>query len=138
MSPTKKPTKAMNAAKKQPKPRKPRKPSRFARAIGKIGFVRRWQIRRMLKFIDKSKADGKRLPPEIYEMERFLQQNKVPKAKRADVLEEAMSAQDEGVTYSRDYRRAAAAQQRRSGKGGGKSRPGLPPGTIQQARHKKP
>ncbi len=138
MSPAKKSNKAMSEPKAPQTPKKPRRPSRLAQTLGKVGFIRRWQIRRMLKFIDKSKADGKRLPPEFYEMERFLQQNRVPKAKRASVLEEAMTAQDEGVSFSRDHRRAAAAQQRRSGKGAGKSRPGLPPGAIQQGRRKRP
>ncbi|MGH9077760.1 MAG: hypothetical protein ACRDY0_09975 [Acidimicrobiales bacterium] len=118
--------------------RKARKPSRLARALGRIPAARRWQIRRLLRFIDKYKEQGKRLPPEIYEMERFLAQNKVPKAKRASVLEDAMAAQEDGsIAFGRDYKRAAAAQQRRSGKGAGK-RPGLPPGTLSQARRKSP
>ena len=109
---------------------------RVSRAIMRVPFMRRFYIRRMLKFIDKSKDKGKRLPPELADMARFLQ--RVPKAQRATALEDAMKAQTEGVATSRDYRRAAAAQQRRSGKGGGRYRPGLPPGAVQQARRKKP
>jgi len=87
--------------------------------------VRRWQIRRMLKFIDKSKEKGRRLPPEYADMARFLA--KVPKAQRGEALEKAMEANQEGVAIGRDQRRAAAAQQRRSGQGGGRYRPGMPP-----------
>jgi hypothetical protein len=117
-------------------PEKPQKKRRIRKAIGKtmarFPVMRRWQIRRMLKFIDKSKEKGRRLPPEFAEMARFLA--KVPKAQRAQALEKAMEANQEGLTTSRDYRRAAAAQQRRSGQGGGRYRPGMPPGTMQQAR----
>jgi hypothetical protein len=101
--------------------------------MAKSPAIRRWQIRRMLKFIDKSKEKGRRLPPEYAEMARFLA--KVPKAQRGEALEKAMEANQEGMlTTSRDFRRQAAAQQRRSGQGGGRYRPGMPPGTIQQAR----
>jgi hypothetical protein len=117
------------------------KPKRRIRgAIGeslmKVPVMRRWYIRRMLKFIDKSRDKGRRLPPEFAEMARFLE--RVPKAQRAGALEEAFTAQQQGVGTGRDYRRAAAAQQRRSGRGGGRYRPGLPPGTLQQARRMQP
>jgi hypothetical protein len=119
---------------------KPKKKKRIRGAVGRsfmrVPFMRRFYIRRVLKFIDKSKDKGKRLPPEFAEMARFLQ--RVPKQQRAAALEEAMTAQADGVGTSRDYRRAAAAQQRRSGKGGGRYRPGLPPGAMQQGRRKKP
>ena len=115
---------------------KQQKKRRIRTAIGttmaKVPALRRWQIRRMLKFIDKSKEKGRRLPPEFADMARYLA--KVPKAQRAEALEKAMEANQEGVSTSRDYRRAAAAQQRRSGQGGGRYRPGMPPGTIQQSR----
>ena len=105
----------------------------ISRTMAKSPAIRRWQIRRLLKFIDKSKAKGRRLPPEYAEMARFLA--KVPKAQRGEALEKAMEANQEGALgTSRDFRRAAAAQQRRSGQGGGRYRPGMPPGTIQQAR----
>jgi hypothetical protein len=114
------------------KPKKRRIRTAIGTTIAKVPALRRWQIRRMLKYIDKSKEKGRRLPPEFAEMARFLA--KVPKNQRAETLEKAMQANQEGVTPSRDYRRAAAAQQRRSGQGGGRYRPGMPPGTIQQAR----
>lgn len=114
------------------KPKARRMQGAVARVIMRVPILRRWYIRRMLKFIDKSKAKGRRLPPEFAEMARFL--SRVPKSQRASALEEAMSAQQSGVGTSRDYRRSAAAQQRRSGKGGGRYRPGLPPGAMQQGR----
>lgn len=102
------------------------------RTIARVPLLRRWQIRRTLKFIDKSKAKGRRLPPEFQEVSRFLA--KVPKGQRAEVLEKAMEANTEGMAPSREYRRAAAAQQRKSGQGGGRYRPGMAPGSMQQAR----
>lgn len=114
------------------KPKKRRVQGAVARTIMRVPPMRRWYIRRMLKFIDKSKEKGRRLPPEFADMARYL--SRLPKAQRASALEQALSAQQEGVGTSRDYRRAAAAQQRRSGRGGGRYRPGLPPGALQQAR----
>lgn len=114
------------------KPKNRRLQGAMARTIMRYSVTRRWYIRRMLKYIDKSKEKGRKLPPEFAEMARFLA--RVPKAKRASALEEALSAQQSGVGTSRDLRRAAAAQQRRSGKGGARYRPGLPPGAMQQGR----
>jgi hypothetical protein len=104
----------------------------IGRSLMKLSPVRRWYIRRMIKFMDKSRDKGRRLPPEFVDMARYL--SKVPKSERAAALEKAFLAQQEGVGTSRDYRRAAAAQQRRSGRGGGRYRPGLPPGALQEAR----
>lgn len=104
----------------------------LGRTIARFPVLRRWQIRRTLKYIDKSKEKGRRLPPEFVEVSRFLA--KVPKSQRAEVLEKAMEANQSGVVPSRDYRRAAAAQQRKSGQGGGRYRPGMAPGSMQQSR----
>jgi hypothetical protein len=114
------------------KPKKRRIRTAVGTTMAKFPAVRRWQIRRLLKYIDKSKEKGRRLPAEYAEMGRFL--SKVPKAQRAAALEKAMEANQQGAIPSRDYRRAAAAQQRRSGQGGARYRPGMPPGTIQQSR----
>jgi len=107
----------------EPMPEKKQKKRLIRTAVGRTmarsARVRRWQIRRMLKFIDKSKEKGRRLPPEYADMARFLA--KVPKAQRGEALEKAMEANQEGVAIGRDQRRAAAAQQRRSGQGGGES-----------------
>jgi hypothetical protein len=98
----------------------------------RVPLMRRWYVRRMLKFIDKSKAKGRKLPPEMAELSRYL--SRVPKDQRANALEDAINADREGnAAVSREMRRAASAQQRRSGKGTG-YRPGLPPGAIQQGR----
>lgn len=98
----------------------------MTRAILKIGFVRRWYVRRMLKYIDKSKAKGRKLPPELLELNRFL--SRLPAEQRAEALEQAMTMDQEGDEFgNRDLRRAAAQQQRQSGQGGGRYRPGLPP-----------
>ena len=107
----------------------------IGRTVMKVPFIRNWYIRRTLKFIDKSKEKGRRLPPELADMNRAL--SRVPKAQRAKVLEEAMAAGQQGLAESnRAYRRAAGNQGRQSGRGGGRSRPGLPPGAMQQAKRK--
>ncbi|MCL2394338.1 MAG: hypothetical protein FWC87_06570 [Acidimicrobiaceae bacterium] len=105
----------------------------ISRNLMKVGFIRNWYIRRTLRYIDKSKEKGRRLPPEFADMDRAL--SRVPKAQRAKVLEEAMAAGQQGLAESnRAYRRAAGNQNRQSGRGRGRSRPGLPPGAMQQAR----
>ncbi|MDQ2727857.1 MAG: hypothetical protein M3Y91_08355 [Actinomycetota bacterium] len=80
----------------------------------------------MLKSIETSKAKGRRLPPELYELSKQL--SRVPKDKQAEALEEAIKAgPDASDNAGRAMRRAAAAQQRQSGRGQGRYRPGTPP-----------
>ncbi len=105
----------------------------IGRGVMKVPVLRRWQIRRTLKFIDKSRAKGRRLPEGLHEMARFL--DRVPKQQRAKVFEEAMVANQELPNMGREYRRAAA-RQRRSGKSDARYRPGAPPGAIKQVRRK--
>ena len=109
---------------------KPKLQERISRQLMKVGFFRRRYVKRMIKYIDKSKEKGKRLPPELYELQRFLSQ--VPKAQRAERLEEAMTAQraDEPLG-NRDLRRASSNQTRQSGRGGNRYRPGSPPRSMQ-------
>ncbi len=112
--------------------KKPRIRGAMGRTLMRVPLLRRWYIRRMLKYIDKSRAKGRKLPPEFAELARNL--GRMPKDQRATALEDAMNAEREGsLAASREMRRAASAQQRRSGKGAG-YRPGLPPGAIQQGR----
>ncbi len=102
----------------------------------RIPFLRRRYVKRVIKFIDKSKEKGRRLPPEMVELARFL--SKVPKDQRAEKLEEAMVTQqlaEKGDTpFNRDMRRAAYNQQRRSGKNANGYRPGLAPKSQQPVR----
>jgi hypothetical protein len=109
---------------------KPKLQERISRQLMKVGFFRRRYVKRMIKYIDKSKEKGKRLPPELYELQRFLSQ--VPKAQRAERLEEAITAQraDEPLG-NRDLRRASSNQTRQSGRGGNRYRPGSPPRSMQ-------
>ncbi len=121
------------------KPEKPKRRIRtsISRRVMKVSFIRNWYIKRTLKFIDKSKEKGRRLPPDLADMNRAL--SRVPKAQRAKVLAEAMEAGQEGLAdTSRAYRRAAENQNRQSGRGRGRTRPGLPPGAMQQGRRKSP
>lgn len=109
----------------------------ISRNLMKVSFMRNWYIKRTLKFIDKSKEKGRRLPPELSDVNRVL--SKVPKGQRAKILEEAMAAGQEGLAdTSRAYRRAASNQGRQSGRGRGRTRPGLAPGAMQQAKRKSP
>lgn len=103
---------------------------RISERAMKVGFLRRRYVKRLIRYIDKSKKKGRRLPPEMTEMSRFLAQ--VPREQRAEKLEEAILAQQQGdESFNRDLRRAAANQQRRSGKGAGGYRPGAPPRSMQ-------
>lgn len=98
---------------------------RVVRPILRIGILRRWHIRRLLKFMEKSKAKGRRLPANLYELNRYLSQ--VPKEQRAKRLEEAITAQQRPDAFgNRDLRRASDNQARRSGQSGSRRRPGLP------------
>src|SRR5579862_9021964 len=105
----------------------------LARKFMSVGFLRRWYIRRMLKMIDKSKAKGRRLPEGLADTARYL--SRVPKAQRAQAFEEAILTNQEMPNMGREFRRAAS-RQRRSGKNDARTRPGLPPGAIKQARRR--
>lgn len=109
---------------------------RISERAMKIPFLRRRTVKRMIKYIDKSKEKGRRLPPEMQELSRFLA--RVPKADRAKRLEEALLAQQSAESgeqaFNRDLRRAAANQQRRSGKNPAGYRPGSLPRSQQPGR----
>lgn len=103
---------------------------RVGERVMRVGFVRRRYVKRVIRYIDKSKKKGRHLPPEMLELSRFLSQ--LPREQRAEKLEEALVAQQQGTeSFNRDLRRAAANQQRRSGKGAGGYRPGAPPRSLQ-------
>jgi hypothetical protein len=121
-------------------PEKKRKKRRVrgavSRTVMKVDFIRHWYIKRTLKTIDKAKEKGRRLPPEYAEMTKALA--KVPKAKRAQFIEESMQAGEVDETeMSRAMRRAVGNQGRQSGRGGGRTRPGLPPGAMQQGKRQR-
>lgn len=107
--------------------------SALGRRFMSIGFLRRWYIKRTLKFMDKSKEKGRRLPEGMAETARYL--SRVPKAQRAQAFEEAILTNQDLPNMGREYRRAAS-RQRRSGRNDTRTRPGLPPGTIKQARRR--
>jgi hypothetical protein len=101
----------------------------------KIPPLRRWYIRRTLKFIEKSKAKGRRLPEGMAEMARQLSQ--IPKDKRETVMEEALMAEQEMPNMSREFRRAAA-RKRLSTTSDTRYRAGRPPGASRQQRRPRP
>ncbi len=113
------------------------KKRRIRGAIGRLtmrsSFLRGRYVRRVLKSIDKAKAKGRRLPPELHELSKQL--SRVPKNKQAEALEEAIKAGPDAATDAgRAMRRAAVAQQRQSGRGQGRYRPGTPPPPPGQRR----
>jgi len=111
---------------KPAKEKKHRVRASIARVTMKSSFLRRRYVRRVLKSIEKAKAKGRRLPPELYELSKQL--SRVPKAKQAEALEDAIKAgPDAPDSAGRAMRRAASAQQRQSGRGQGRHRPGTPP-----------
>ncbi|MGH9116166.1 MAG: hypothetical protein ACRDWW_10115 [Acidimicrobiales bacterium] len=106
----------------------------FSRVVMGIPLVRRWYVRRILKYIDKSKAKGRRLPENMMETAKFLA--RVPRGQREKALEEAFLANQQIPQMGREYRRAAE-RQRLSGKGPGR-RPGLPPEARKQISRQRP
>ncbi|MGH9107221.1 MAG: hypothetical protein ACRDZX_15600 [Acidimicrobiales bacterium] len=105
----------------------------IGRTFMRVPLLRRWYVRRILKFIDKSKAKGRPLPEGMAETARFL--SRVPKHQRAKAFEDAIEANQEVPKMGRQYRRAAS-RQRHSGKGETRFRPGLPPGALKQGRQR--
>lgn len=97
----------------------------------KVPLLRRWYIRRTLKFIDRSQAKGRRLPEGMGEMARQLRQ--VPKDQRAQVLEDAIVADQEMPNMAREFRRAAA-RKRLSTRSDTRYRAGSPPGVSKKGR----
>lgn len=121
--------------KPEKKKREKRRPIRtgISKLLSRSSFLRRRYVRRLLKTIDKSKAKGKRLPSELFDLSQQL--NRVPREKRAEALEQAIKAGPEAQdNASRAMRRAAAGQQRQSGRGQGRYRPGMPPPPPGQRR----
>ncbi|HVA74617.1 MAG TPA: hypothetical protein VNF71_08630 [Acidimicrobiales bacterium] len=112
-----------------------KKKARIRGAVGrglmKIPLLRHWYIRRTLKFIEKSKAKGRRLPEGMSEMARQL--SLVPKDKREQLLEDALLAEQEMPNMSREFRRAAA-RKRLSTSNDTRYRAGRPPGASKQRR----
>jgi hypothetical protein len=103
----------------------------MGRKIMTVGFLRRWYVRRTLKFVDKSKAKGRRLPDGLAETARQL--SAVPKQQRERALEDAILADQNMPNMGREFRRAAA-RKRLSTRSDTRYRPGRPPGTTMKAK----
>ncbi|MDA8044172.1 MAG: hypothetical protein M0Z30_02880 [Actinomycetota bacterium] len=106
-----------------------RRKRRVRAALGRrfmaVGVLRRWYIRRTLRFIDRSKAKGRRLPEGFAETARQL--SRVPKQRREKVLEDAILANQDIPNMGRELRRAAS-RQRLSTRSDTRYRQGRPPG----------
>jgi hypothetical protein len=124
---------SLQASKSRSNPATPKKGLRAAVSSKLLQWApyRRWYIKRTLKFIDRSRAKGRRLPEGLNETARQL--GRVPKQRRAEMLEEAMLAQHDMPSKGREFRRAAA-RQRLSTRSDTRYRPGRPPGAGRQAR----
>ena len=102
-----------------------------ARFIGRHAWLRRRYVRRVLRTIEKYRAKGRTLPENLQRLERQLR--RVPKTKRAEMLEQMMEmGTSPDVSSNRALRRAAGRQDRLSGKSVG-LRPGLGPGQRRRA-----
>jgi hypothetical protein len=110
---------------------KPGVRAKVSRKLLQWSPFRRWYIRRTLKVIDRSKTKGRRLPAGLAETDRQLR--RVPKQRRAEVLEEAVLAQRELPESGREFRRAAN-RQRLSTRSDTRYRQGRPPGAGRQTR----
>ena len=91
------------------------------RSIMRVGFLRHFYVRRLLRFMEKSKAKRRTLPPELVRLDQML--SRLPPPKRAEALETALLASPD-ETPSREMRRAASRQERLRGDGRGGYRPG--------------
>ncbi len=105
-----------------------------ARLVGRTPWLRRWYARRLLRTIDKSRTKSRPLPESLQRIDRTLR--RVPKPKRAEVLEQMLEA---GSTpepeLNRALRRAAGRQDRQSGKSRAGTRPGVGPSQrVEQRR----
>jgi hypothetical protein len=105
--------------------------ARASQRLLRWGRFRRWYIKRTLRFIDRSKEKGRRLPEGMAETARQL--SRVPKQRRAEALEEAIMAERDLPEMGREYRRAAS-RQRLSTRSDTRYRQGRPPGAGRQAR----
>ncbi len=93
----------------------------ITRGIVRVPFLRRLYVRRMLKFLERSKRKKRALPKELAELD--IAMSKVPKDQRMAMLESALTEGAQG-SASRQMRRAADRQKRQSGRGGPRRRPG--------------
>lgn len=107
----------------------------FWRRLLKVGFIRRWQARRLIAYIEKSKKKHRRLPEELVRVDAMVR--RLPKPQRAKALEEMLVPTSE-EQFGRDIRRAAARQNRASGRGGPRRRPGLPPADVSRRQVRRP
>lgn len=93
----------------------------FRRLMG-VGFIRRTYARRLVKFMERSKAKGKPLPPDLREVSVAI--TRLPEDQRVGALEMALEGKGGPESMSREMRRAASRQGRMGGKGGPHRRPG--------------
>lgn len=95
----------------------------------RVPRLRRWYIKRVVKYIERSEAKGRALPEGLADTARYL--SRVPKNKRAETLDKAIQANEDVPNMGREMRRAAT-RQRRSGQSDYHYRPGSVPGTFKQ------
>lgn len=103
------------------------------RLVGRSKWLRRRYARRVVKMMRKYRDKGRQLPENLRPIERQIR--RLPPAEQVRTLERLLEAGAKAdPEASRNLRRAASRQQRRSGKKGGGVRPGLAPGQRQTAQ----
>jgi hypothetical protein len=87
--------------------------ARMMAGLLKIGFLRRFYLRRLLTLLESGGSKKRPLPPQLQELRRAIM--RVPERQRYATLEAALKQgpQLEQNPPSRALRRAAAKQQRR-------------------------
>lgn len=100
---------------------------RFTRRMLRIGLVRRWYARRLVKYMEKSRKKQRKLPDHLVRLDQMTR--RLPQPRRVATVEELITpGADEH--FGREFRRAAARQDRaRGGRSGGR-RPGMPPQAV--------
>lgn len=109
---------------------------RFWRRLLKVGTIRRWYVRRILKVIDRSKAKRRGLYGDLARIDAMTRG--MPPAERVKTVERMLEPMEE-QQMSRELRRAVSRQDRGSGRGGAsRRRPGMPPQRLAPRRGKRP
>jgi hypothetical protein len=109
---------------------------RFWRRLLKVGAIRRWYVRRLLKVIDRSKAKRRGLSGDLARIDAMTRG--MAPAERTRTVERMLQPMDE-QQMSRELRRAMERQGRASGRGGAsRRRPGMPAQRLAPQRPKRP
>lgn len=109
---------------------------RLWRRLLRVGAIRHWYVRRILKVIDRSKAKRRGLSGDLARIDAMTRG--MPPAERTRTVERMLEPMGE-QQMSRELRRAMERQDRGSGRGGAaRRRPGTPAQRLAPQRGKRP